>query len=122
MPVLLASQGSALISLRGSRGSQESGVSGPPSFGRLCESETHSESKRARELSSEIRLGRRGSAVKAVFSLVRSCPRVSVAPVFGDCEDGGGVVLKKATARPRWRDCVGFADRAEPRSQTGRTA
>jgi len=37
-----------------------------------------------------------------------------MAPVFGDCEDGGGVVLKRTKARPRWRECVFFADRAEP--------
>jgi hypothetical protein len=28
-----------------------------------------------------------------------------MAPVFGDCEDGGGVVLKRRKARPRWREC-----------------
>jgi len=32
---------------------------------------------------------------------------------IGDCDDGGGVVLKRIKARPRWRDCVSFADRAE---------
>jgi len=29
-----------------------------------------------------------------------------MAPVFGDCEDGGGVVLKRTKARPRWREWV----------------
>jgi len=28
-----------------------------------------------------------------------------MAPVFGDGEDGGGVVLKRRKARPRWREC-----------------
>ena len=34
-------------------------------------------------------------------------------PVLGDCKDGGGIVLNKDKARPRWRDCVTYADRAE---------
>jgi hypothetical protein len=46
------------------------------------------------------------SAVKAALSVERFCPTFSMAPVFGDCEDGGGVVLKRTKARPRWGECV----------------
>jgi hypothetical protein len=35
------------------------------------------------------------SAAKAAISLARYCPFLSMAPVIGDCEDGGGIVLNK---------------------------
>jgi hypothetical protein len=55
-----------------------------------------------------------GSAAKAALFLERFCPRNSMAPVFGDCEDGGGVVLKKDKGpTPLERMCF-FATRAEP--------
>ena len=56
-----------------------------------------------------------GSAAKAVFSLERSCPKTSMAPVLAIVWMVAGVVLKRIAARPRWGDCVGFADRAGPR-------
>src|SRR6516162_3977999 len=46
------------------------------------------------------------STVKAVLSLERFCPILSMAPVLairGCCR---GVSLKKEMARPRWRDCA----------------
>jgi len=55
-----------------------------------------------------------GSTAKAALSLAHFCPHLSMAPVLGDCKDGGGIVLDKDKARPRWRDCVSFAARAEP--------
>ena len=39
------------------------------------------------QLESEVQ---HGSAAKAAFSLERFCPSESMAPVFGDCVDGGG--------------------------------
>jgi hypothetical protein len=36
-------------------------------------------------------------------------------PGIDDYVDGGGLVLKKDKARPRWRECVSFATRAESR-------
>jgi len=47
---------------------------------------------RLEELESEAQ---HGSAVKAVFSLERSCPIDEHGSGIGDCIDGGGVVLKK---------------------------
>jgi hypothetical protein len=47
----------------------------------------------------------RDSAAKAALPLARFCPDKSMAPVFGDCVDGGGIALKRVKARPRWRDC-----------------
>jgi len=55
------------------------------------------------------------SAAKAACTLERLCPIKERGSGIGDCDDGGGVVLKRITARPRWRDCVGFANRAESR-------
>ena len=45
-----------------------------------------------------------GSAAKADFVLERSCPTKEHGSGTGDCVDGGGVVLKRIMARPRWRD------------------
>lgn len=36
-----------------------------------------------------------GSAAKAALSLAHFCPHLSMAPVLGDCKDGGGIVLNK---------------------------
>jgi len=41
-----------------------------------------------------------GSAVKAVFSLERSCPIKELGSGIGDCVDGGGVVLKRIRPDP----------------------
>jgi hypothetical protein len=38
----------------------------------------------------------------------------SMAPVLAIVKMVAGVVLKRRTARPRWGDCVVFANRAEP--------
>jgi hypothetical protein len=40
------------------------------------------------------------SAAKAALPLERFCPDKSMAPVFGDCVDGGGVALKSVKADP----------------------
>ena len=46
-----------------------------------------------------------GSAAKAAFfSLERSCPTLSMAPVLAIVWMVAGVVLKRITARPRWGD------------------
>jgi hypothetical protein len=37
---------------------------------------------------------------KAALPLERFCPDKSMAPVFGDCVDGGGVALKSVKADP----------------------
>jgi len=47
-----------------------------------------------------------GSAAKAVFSLERSCPNFSMAPVLAIVWMVAGVVLKRIAARPRWGDWV----------------
>lgn len=57
---------------------------------------------------------RHGLAAKADFSLERSRPTLSMAPAQAIVWMVAGVVLKRRKARPRWRDCVGFADRAGP--------
>ena len=36
-----------------------------------------------------------GSTAKAALSLAHFCPHLSMAPVLGDCKDGGGIVLDK---------------------------
>jgi hypothetical protein len=45
-----------------------------------------------------------GSAAKAAISLERSCPILSMAPVLAIVWMVASVVLKRITARPRWRD------------------
>jgi len=45
------------------------------------------------------------STAKAAFSLERFLPAIKHGSGFGDYGDGGGVVLKRRKARPRWRDC-----------------
>jgi len=42
------------------------------------------------ERAERVKSSRRGSAVKAVYSMARLCPKFSVAPVIGEQEDGGG--------------------------------
>jgi hypothetical protein len=43
-----------------------------------------------------------GSTAKAAFTLERSCPSRSMAPVLAIVSMVAGVVLKRRTARPRW--------------------
>jgi hypothetical protein len=57
---------------------------------------------------------RHGPAVKAVFTLERSCPNLSVAPVWAIVRMVAGVVLKRRTTRPRWGGWMSFATRAGP--------
>jgi hypothetical protein len=54
------------------------------------------------------------SAAKAACSLERLCPIKERGSGIGDCDDGGGVVLKRKGPTPLERLCIGFADRAEP--------
>ena len=65
-------------------------------------------SQRARCVSGVAQLeseAQRGSAAKAVFfSMERSCPTLSMAPVLAIVWMVAGVVLKRITARPRWGD------------------
>lgn len=60
---------------------------------------------RAPHLESE---SQHGSAVKAANTLERFCPIEEHGSGIGDCDDGGGIILKRIKARPRWRDCVDF--------------
>ena len=46
------------------------------------------------------------STVKAVLSLERFCPILSMAPVLAIRGWWRGLSLKKEMARPRWRDCA----------------
>jgi hypothetical protein len=74
-------------------------------LGRLCEPETQLEPEPFRsdllDLESPLQPG---SAAKAAFSLERSCPMESMAPVLAIMEMAAGVVLKRRTARPRCGD------------------
>jgi len=88
---------------------------GPPGAGGLREPETRRVTQCLARVTGVISDGQRGSTVKAVVSLERFCPIMSVAPALAIVCMVAALSLQNGRARPRWRDCVIFADRVEPR-------